>query len=107
MLESPTGTGKTMCLLCASYAWLLHYQQKYAGVCSFPKIIFASRTHSQLAQAIRELKQSPYSPEICILGSREQMCIHSHVGKMSGMQQNRECMSRVKIGRASCRERVL
>ncbi|XP_052464917.1 regulator of telomere elongation helicase 1-like [Carassius gibelio] len=44
-----------------------------------PKIIYASRTHSQLAQVINELKNTSYRPNICVLGSREQLCIDQEV----------------------------
>ena len=35
-----------------------------------PVIIYASRTHSQLAQVIRELKNTTYRPRMAVLGSR-------------------------------------
>ncbi len=41
-----------------------------------PKIIYASRTHTQLSQVIQELKRSGYEPRIAVLGSREQLCVH-------------------------------
>lgn len=40
------------------------------------KIYFASRTHSQLTQLVRELKATSYRPTMSILGSRQQYCIH-------------------------------
>eukprot|EP01114_Cavostelium_apophysatum_P012798 TRINITY_DN2954_c0_g2_i1.p1 TRINITY_DN2954_c0_g2~~TRINITY_DN2954_c0_g2_i1.p1 ORF type:complete len:866 (+),score=174.26 TRINITY_DN2954_c0_g2_i1:149-2746(+) len=46
-----------------------------------PKIYFGSRTHSQIAQLVRELKSTPYRPKMCVLASREHYCIHPKVSK--------------------------
>ena len=96
LLESPTGTGKTLCLLCASLAWLMQYKairQQHAmhtaGMGVEPdympprRIIYASRTHSQLAQVIKELKSTVYAQQVtmAVLGSREQLCIHPKVAQ--------------------------
>ncbi|VAH77263.1 unnamed protein product [Triticum turgidum subsp. durum] len=115
LLESPTGTGKTLCLLCSTLAWRRTFgeflrggggggggggsqpsgsQQSGASATqssSYPVIIYASRTHSQLRQVIKELKATSYRPKMAVLGSREQMCIHEEVSKLQGKAQNNGC----------------
>ncbi|XP_060086573.1 regulator of telomere elongation helicase 1 [Heteronotia binoei] len=134
ILESPTGTGKTLCLLCATLAWrdqlkdaisAKKISQQLNGAELFtdnplsswgnvatsgdvpayytdiPKIIYASRTHSQLTQVIHELKSTVYRPKVCVLGSREQLCIHPEVKRQeSNYLQIRLC--RMKVTARSC-----
>ena len=67
-----------------------------------PKIIYASRTHSQLSQAINELKNTIYKPKICVLGSRDQLCINHDVMKLEGSTA-KVYACKAKISSRSCR----
>ncbi|XP_045385335.1 regulator of telomere elongation helicase 1 isoform X2 [Lemur catta] len=134
ILESPTGTGKTLCLLCTTLAWREHLRDTISAhkiaervqgelfldralsswgnaaatdgdpiACytDIPKIIYASRTHSQLTQVIGELRNTSYRPKVCVLGSREQLCIHPEVKKQeSNHVQIHLC--RRKVASRSC-----
>lgn len=52
-----------------------------------PKIYFASRTHKQLAQSIRELKRSGYQAKFTVLASRSQYCVNSNVRKEADLNE--------------------
>ncbi|KAJ1493785.1 hypothetical protein T484DRAFT_1652007, partial [Baffinella frigidus] len=97
LLELPTGSGKSLSLLCAACAWqegeatalrkefLIKKDgdegkgPKEGKPPKAPKVYICSRTHSQLEQLVRELRKTPYSPRMCVLGSREQYCINEDV----------------------------
>ena len=68
---------------------------------TIPKIIYASRTHSQLSQAVNELKATSYKPKISVLGSRDQMCINHDVTKLED-NNAKVYACRVKISSRSC-----
>lgn len=73
LIQSPTGTGKTLSLLCSTLSWV-HHEQKLGK--QPIRIIYTSRTHAQLKQVIQELKKTGFDLKISILGSRDQTCIN-------------------------------
>ncbi|XP_028926263.1 regulator of telomere elongation helicase 1 isoform X1 [Ornithorhynchus anatinus] len=134
ILESPTGTGKTLCLLCTTLAWREHFRDTISArkiaermngeelfpnrpmsswgtaatdgdttayYTDVPKIIYASRTHSQLTQVIGELRSTTYRPKVCVLGSREQLCINPEVKKQESNHMQIH-MCRKKVATHSC-----
>lgn len=56
-----------------------------------PSVIYSSRTHSQLAQVVRELRKTPYTVSAVVLASRTQLCLHPEVSKMPNSTANARC----------------
>lgn len=67
-----------------------------------PKIIYASRTHSQLSQAMQELKRTSYKHlSAAVLGSRDQLCIHPEISKETN-SSNKIYMCHSKVKSKTC-----
>ena len=49
-----------------------------------PRIFYTSRTHSQIAQVVRELKRTAYRPRTAMLASREHLCVHPKIVARGG-----------------------
>lgn len=96
LLESPTGTGKSLALLAAALAFqestkqtTTFQEETFNPNNSFddpnctdvrpPKIFYTSRTHQQLKQIITEFKRLPYHPKMSVLSSRSNLCIYKPV----------------------------
>lgn len=95
ILESPTGTGKTLCLLCSTLAYQQHLRQKEGKAF---RIYYSSRTHAQLSQVIRELRGTAYHDEVrtAVLGSRDHLCVEPVVNQHRGAILNSQCRRLVK-----------
>ncbi|KAL4419625.1 hypothetical protein ABPG77_008566 [Micractinium sp. CCAP 211/92] len=52
-----------------------------------PKIFYATRTHSQIAQVVKELKRSEYKPRMAVLGSRKHYCINMHATRQTSIDE--------------------
>ena len=61
-----------------------------------PVIYYTTRTHSQIAQVVKELGRTAYRPKIAILASRAQYCINDAVRKGSADSIADACRARLR-----------
>ncbi|CEM08978.1 unnamed protein product [Vitrella brassicaformis CCMP3155] len=103
-VECPTGTGKTIALLCS----VLAYQHSMAQEAAegrikpeqVPRVFYATRTHKQLDQVVSELKKTPYRPLMTLLASRERFCLHHTV--MAAPNKAEACENATFIDNMEC-----
>lgn len=131
LIESPTGTGKTLALITAAlvyqssfHSWLTAAKRQSHGHGIHPdmnilhshafgsntsqnqmnvgklSIYYASRTHSQLSQALSQLKSLPFTPSARILASREYLCIHPIVS--TAPKESRAGLCKVRVAKNGC-----
>jgi regulator of telomere elongation helicase 1 len=97
LLESPTGTGKTLSLLCASLAWLKQDRERQLLSSTqeqeYCKIVYTSRTHSQLAQVQKELKNTAFEPRTVLVASRDHLCVNADVREQKGNALQSACIN--------------
>ncbi|AGO13974.1 AaceriAGR114Cp [[Ashbya] aceris (nom. inval.)] len=107
ILEMPSGTGKTVSLLALTVAYQMHYKEHR-------KIIYCSRTMSEIEKALVELeslmdyraKELQYQEEFRGLGltSRKNLCLHPRVSKeRKGTVVDEKCR-RLTNGQARARK---
>lgn len=68
------------------------------------QIIYSSRTHSQLAQFVHELKKTNYADARCVtLGSRRNLCIHDKVLELKSNTRINDACKDLQSGPESAR----
>ena len=108
LIESPTGTGKTLAILSTVWSILKEDRKRYwLGDVKRPMstVIYWTRTHSQISQVMKEIREKlPYDIRAVPYASRQLLWIYDDVKeKYSGSALNHAC----KKVRSSMKQKVV
>jgi len=95
LIESPTGTGKSLSVLSSVISWLNSMEKE-----ARPKVYICSRTHKQIEQLINQMKKLNNVPDTSVLASREHLCRNSAV--MKETDKENACRKAVKNSAGPC-----
>ena len=79
-LESPTGTGKTLCLLCSVLGWLQQKKDKNENI-NIQNVYYCTKTVSQISNVLNELSETCYEVKNSFLASRKFSCNYYNESK--------------------------
>lgn len=80
-------------------SWLQQVKHgEQSNVSSVPQIVYCSRTHSQLAQFLGEIRKTSFADRVSVitLGSRKQLCIHPSLASLDSVRMNDLCLEMQK-----------
>lgn len=116
VIESPTGTGKSLSILCACLSWVEHEKRSGRKKRSevdpekeadskeeenvIQKIYICTRTHKQIDQLVSQLRKTQFRPRISILASRTHLCINESISRET--DKNTACRNLLKNGGGGC-----
>uniref|UniRef100_A0A2K6MFU1 DEAD/H-box helicase 11 n=1 Tax=Rhinopithecus bieti TaxID=61621 RepID=A0A2K6MFU1_RHIBE len=88
MLETGLGAERPEQLESGEEELVVAEYENRGGSATVPQIYYCSRTHSQLAQFVHEVKKSPFGRDVRLvsLGSRQNLCVNEDVKSLGSVQ---------------------